>query len=168
MAEDRSTADKPLKLRARDPADMDVMAALLQDALVPLGDMTYIAAEKRFVMVANRFRWHGDPTDDSLPSAPAPQAQGEDVAFVDADDPPPFERVNSGLCFDKVRRVRYRGLKPGSRDEILSLLTIDSRPDAIILIFAGDATVRLEVEAIRCHLEDIGHPWPTRWRPQHD
>jgi hypothetical protein len=173
MTEDRSvpesaTVEKPLKLRARDPADMDVVAALLQDALVPLVDMAYLAREKRFVMVANRFRWHGDPAEDELPSAPAPQPEDEDVAFAEEGEPPPFERVNSGLCFDKVLQVRYRGLKPGGKDEILNLLTIDSRPDAITLIFAGDAAIRLEVEAIRCHLEDIGHPWPTRWRPHHD
>ena len=168
MAEDRPPAGKPLKLRAHDPADMDVVAALLQDALVPQADMAYLASEKRFVLVANRFRWHGDPTEDARPAAPPPQPAGEDVAFAEGGDAPPFERVNSGLCFDKVRRVRYRGLKPGGNDEILSLLTIDSRPGAITLMFAGDATVRLEVEAIRCHLEDIGQPWPTRWRPQHD
>lgn len=163
-----SSGDKPLKLRARDCADMDVLAALLQDALVPQADMTYLAREKRFVMVANRFRWHGDPAEDDRPAAPAPQAEDEDVAFVDEEGPPPFERVNSGVCFDRVKRVRYRGLTPGGRDEILNLLTIDSRPDSITLIFAGDAAIRLEVEAIRCHLEDIGDPWPTRWRPRHD
>lgn len=161
--------DKPLKLRARDPADMDVIAALLQDALVPLGDMKYLAKEKRFVLVANRFRWHGDPAEDLRPAVPTPQEEGEDVAFHDEEGAePPYQRVNSGLCFDKVARVRYRGLRPGTRDEILSLLTITAGPGAITLIFAGEAAVRLEVEAIRCHLEDIGHPWPTRWRPQHD
>src|SRR3546814_9083894 len=62
MAENPESADKPLKLRAHDPADMDVVAALLQDALVPLGDMTYLAKETRFVMVANRFRWGSGET----------------------------------------------------------------------------------------------------------
>src|SRR3546814_2045479 len=76
MAENPESADKPLKLRAHDPADMDVVAALLQDALVPLGDMTYLAKEKRFVMVANRFRWHGDASDDEPPAAPPPQEIG--------------------------------------------------------------------------------------------
>jgi Protein of unknown function (DUF2948) len=161
--------DKPLKLRAHDPADMDVVAALLQDALVPLGDMKYLPAEKRFVLVANRFRWHGDPVEDARPAAPAPQIEGEDAAFHDEEgSAPPYERVNSGLCFDKVERVRFRGLAPGSKDEILSLMTITAQPGAVTLIFAGEAAVRLEVEAIRCHMEDIGHPWPTRWRPQHD
>jgi hypothetical protein len=26
----------------------------------------------------------------------------------------------------------------------------------------------LEVGKIRCHLDDLGEPWPTRWRPGHD
>src|SRR3546814_14044449 len=103
---------------------MDVVAALLQDALVPLGDMTYLAKEKRFVMVANRFRWHGDASEDERPAAPPPQAEGEDVDFAEGDDPP-FERVNSGLCFDKVRRGRDRGLEPGRTDEILNMHTND-------------------------------------------
>ncbi|GAB4236433.1 MAG: DUF2948 family protein [Kiloniellaceae bacterium] len=167
MADQQATEKKPLKLRAHDPQDMDVVAALLQDALVPLGDMKFLPGEKRFVLVANRFRWHGDPEEDARPAVPEALVEGEDVAFDD-DGQPPYERVNSGLCFDKVTRVRYRGMKPGGNDEILNLLTITSDPRAVTLIFAGDAAIRLEVEAIRCHLEDIGQPWPTRWRPQHD
>src|SRR3546814_15596900 len=126
MAENPESADKPLKLRAHDPADMDVVAALLQDALVPLGDMTYLAKEKRFVMVANRFRWHGDASEDERPAAPPPQAEGEDVAFAERDDPP-FERVNSGLCFDKVRRVPYTGMAPDPTDELPTLPTTHTR-----------------------------------------
>lgn len=167
MSGQELTEDKPLKLRAHDPQDMDVLAALLQDALVPLGDMKFLSEEQRFVMVVNRFRWHGDPTEDPRPAAPEGLAEGEDAPFDD-EGLPPFERVNSGLCFDKVTKVRYRGLKPGGNDEILSLLTITSNPGSITLIFAGEAAIRLEVEAILCHLEDLGQPWPTRWRPQHD
>lgn len=163
---DDATGDKPLKLRARDAQDMDVVAALLQDALVPLVDMAFLPKERRFVLVANRFRWQGDPEQDERPTAPEPLAEGEDAAFDD-DGRPPYERVNCGVCFDKVEKVRYRGLKPGGKDEILSLLTIKSEPGAITLIFAGEAAVRLEVQAIRCHLEDLGRPWPTRWRPHH-
>jgi hypothetical protein len=35
------------------------------------------------------------------------------------------------------------------------------------LIFAGGAAIRLEVDGILCHLEDLGEPWPTRWQPAH-
>lgn len=168
MAERQASEEKPLKLRAHDPQDMDVLAALLQDALVPLGDMKYLPEEKRFVLVVNRFRWHEDPLEDEHPAAPEPLPEGADAPFDDEGQPPPYERVNSGVCFDKVARVRYRGLKPGDNTEILCLLTITSEPGAVTLIFAGEAAIRLEVEAIRCHLEDIGRPWPTRWRPRHE
>src|SRR3546814_16126856 len=127
MAENPESADKPLKLRAHDPADMDVVAALLQDALVPLGDMTYLAKEKRFVMVANRFRWHGDASEDERPAAPPPQAEGEDVAFAEGDDPP-FERVNSGLCSYTVRRVPDRGMEPGHHPAHPNLTPLHPRP----------------------------------------
>ena len=57
MADDRI---KPLKLRAHDTEDMRVIAGILQDALVPLSDVTYLKGEKRFILVANRFRWETD------------------------------------------------------------------------------------------------------------
>jgi hypothetical protein len=34
--------------------------------------------------------------------------------------------------------------------------------------FAGDAALRLQGPRIVCHMEDLGEPWPTRWRPSHD
>ena len=160
----------PLRLRARDAEDMDVIAALLQDALVPRADMTYLPKEKRFVMVANRFDWpreQGDPTAKGAPSQPAPTPAGEDARFDDSEEAPPFERVNCGLCFDKVERVRFRGMSPDAKGEILNLLTMVTQPRSITLLFSGDAAVRLEVEDVRCHLEDLGRPWPTRWRPEH-
>lgn len=160
----------PLKLRARDPEDMDVIAALLQDALVPRADMAFLAKEKRFVMVANRFDWpheQDDPGSRSAPSQPAPTPEDQDAQFDDSDDSPPFERVNCGLCFDTVERVRFRGLTPDVKDEILNLLTVVTRPQSITLLFSGDAAIRLEVQEVNCHLEDLGRPWPTRWRPEH-
>ncbi len=32
---------------------------------------------------------------------------------------------------------------------------------------SGGGEISLEVSDIRCHLEDLGEPWPTRWRPGH-
>ena len=49
----------PLKLRAHDIEDLRALGACLQDALVPVADLAYLKAEKRFVMVANRFKWEG-------------------------------------------------------------------------------------------------------------
>ena len=50
-------AAKRSRLSARSVEDLAVVAALLQDAIVPVGDMAYLADEKSFVLALNRFRW---------------------------------------------------------------------------------------------------------------
>jgi hypothetical protein len=156
----------PLKLRARDAEDLRALAALLQDALVPLSDIAYLKAQKRFVLVANRFRWELDGAPGE--AAPAPEAES-DARFEDAEAQagPPFQRVHCGLCFDRVRNVRVRGIDLKAGDQILNLLTLEAGPGRVTLVFSGGAEVRLEVSQIRCHMEDLGEPWPTRWRPAH-
>ncbi len=51
----------PLKLRGEDEDDLAVISAVLQDALVAVGEMAYFPEEARFVLVANRFRWESPP-----------------------------------------------------------------------------------------------------------
>ena len=70
-----------LRLFAEALDDLSVISALVQDALVPLGDMAYLPAEKSFMMALNRFRWES----------------GEDAETR--------ERVHAGLRFDRVTRV---------------------------------------------------------------
>jgi hypothetical protein len=137
--------DEPLKLLARDPEDMDVFAALLQDALVPLADVTF-----------------------QKPAAPPPPEREGDARFEDGEAEPPYERVNCGLCIERVQNVRYKDMRPTAKDEILNLLTIKAEPRVITLLFSGGGAIRLEVSAIRARLEDLGEAWPTRWRPSHD
>jgi DUF2948 family protein len=162
-----------LKLRARDGADLAIIAACLQDALVRPQDMTYLADEKRFVFVANRFRWEAADRRPAAPSAAAatgarPSTGEGDAEFADGETQGPvYERVHCGVCFDRVRGVKLRGFTPGKGPEFLELLTVQAQGSAILLMFAGNATVRLEVEAVRCHFEDLGEAWPTTWRPEH-
>jgi hypothetical protein len=138
-----------LKLRAADGEDLAVLSAILQDSLVTIGEMTYLPDENRFVLVANRFRWE-------------PQA---------GQAPKKGERVLTGLCIDGVKAVSRRGFSPRESDRILSLLALHAEGEgpqaSLILNFAGGSSVRLEVEQIMCHLDDLGEPWPTRWRPKH-
>lgn len=168
---------RPLKLRARDPDDMAVIAAVLQDAVVRPAEMTYLAREKRFVMVFSRFRWEVPELEPRAAEeeAPSPDIRTderaddeEDARFEDAGPRPLYERVNAGLCFERVRRVRIRNLDLRDKDQVLSLLTVEARPRALTLVFSGGGLVRLEVGAIACFLEDLGEPWPTPWLPLHD
>jgi hypothetical protein len=142
-----------LRLRAEDADDLAVISACLQDALVPVGDIAYLAQERSFVFVANRFRWEA----------------GERAAGAAG-----FERTLCAVAFDAVGGVHYRGFRRGARERILPLLAI--RPEArpgreggmIHLDFSGGAGIRLEVDRILCRVKDVGLPWPTPWRPRHD
>jgi len=169
-------SDSPsrLKLRARDDADLAVLSALVQDSLVPRHQMSYVPHERRFVMLANRFRWEA-----GVDSPPPPVEEGEDASFEQdaaklaadlpeaGDSGPLYSRIIAGLCFDRVRAVRTRGLPSSSEDTPMSLLAISRGRAAWLLTFAEGAEIRLEGRAIVAHLEDLGEAWPTRWRPAH-
>ena len=63
-----------LQLRAEDEEDLAVISSCLQDALVPLSDMQYDRAARRFVLAVNRFRWEG-----GTPSPPGAQSSGRRI-----------------------------------------------------------------------------------------
>ncbi|MEE8623294.1 MAG: DUF2948 family protein [Alphaproteobacteria bacterium] len=135
-----------LKLRAEDAEDISVIAACLQDALIPVGDLSFLSEEQCFVLVANRFRW------EALHREPSASV---------------YERIRCGICFERVKAVRRRGIPRKDPGKLLEILTITVEDAALDLVFAGDAVIRLEIDGVHCVLEDFGEPWPTRWRPQH-
>lgn len=140
-----------LKLIARDPADIPVLSAILQDAVMTVGDIAFLPTERRFAMVMNRFRWEGDGSRRRRPAS--------------------GERVRSGLHFDFVLEASTRNLPRGAKGQILSLLAIRHEPagdDSYIHFdFSGDAGIRLRVEVIEAHLTDISEPWAAVRKPAH-
>lgn len=154
-----------MKLRARDSDDLAILSACLQDALVNLREMTFLAAERRFVLVANRFRWEKGTAEREA----RPVSSGDaDAPFeVEKGDHARYERTHCGVCFELVRAVQSKGLRGPFQPRFLELLALQLVPGAILLCFAGAATVRLEVDGIRVYLEDLGEAWPTAWRPAH-
>lgn len=140
------TPPRGLKLRAEDEADLQVMGACLQDALVPVADMIWLRDERRFALVVNRFMWEVPPERD----------EGE-----------VHNRVHGILSIGQVKTVVVRDIEQRERDRILALLALRTDDGTINLEFAGGGTIRLEVDRIECYLEDVGSPWPTRWRPSH-
>ena len=135
-----------LKLVAYDATDLGVMSSMLQDALVPLSDMVWIADQRTFIMAVNRYRWDAPVAD---------------------------ERVHAGVSFENVERVQRRNIEAARRGGFLNLLSVTltegagDAPDAVELTFAGNAAIRLETTSLLCHLEDFGEPWPAQQRPDH-
>jgi hypothetical protein len=137
-------AKTKLRLKAADVEDLAVISAILQDALVAVGDLLFEPAQKRFVLVANRFR-HESAAEEGGGS----------------------ERVLTGLRVDGVTSVQRRGFNPREADRLMVLLAIRRSGDGIYLDFAGGTSIRLDAGDILCHLDDLGEPWPTRFRPHH-
>lgn len=147
-----------LLLRAEDAEDLAVISSCLQDALVPLSDMRYEPAERRFVMAVNRFRWEACGAD-----GPERGAEG-------------YQRIACAITIEAVRRVAVRGIDQSKRERLHELLAVRAldgateaapSPAVIELAFAGGGAIRLEVDRIACRLKDFGEPWPTRWQPTH-
>ena len=144
-------SDTPFRVRAEDAEDITVVSAYLQDAVVPVSEIGFDKAEGRFVMVVGRFRWEAVPKGLTIPK-----------------DGTSFERVHCGVRFERVTAVKTRGVDRGDRGRMLNLLQIATGDGFIDLIFADEATTRLDVAALSCHVEDLGEPWPTVFRPSHD
>lgn len=138
----------PLKLAAADAADLEVVSSFLQDAAVPVGEMSYVAEERLFAFVCSRFAWEGA----------APGGARRRV----------YERVNCAVRFAGVAKVTQRGVDRSRREAVLSLLAIRAGPGYIGLVFSGGGEIRLEAGEISCRMDDLDHRWPTRWRPDHE
>jgi hypothetical protein len=139
----------PLKLVALDKDDLDVISTHLQDAVVNVGDIVWLRAEKRVVLGLNRFDW--------------------EAACCEC---PQYQRRRTALRFERVSAVKCRNVKPADKDAVLSLLAVDfveSDPPggAVVLTFSGGAVLRLEVECLEAEIADLGPAWATAHCPDH-
>ena len=149
--------NKPLKLLAKDGEDIQVIAAVLQDSIVPACDMAYRAGEKSFVMVVHRFCWDGVMNDLGL-IIPLP---------ANEDGSPCYERISCALDITGVEGVKFHGLNPNDPAAMFELLTITMEEDRLDIIFAGNGKLRLKLANWAARLQDFGESWPTTHCPRH-
>ena len=141
----------PLRLRAAAPADYDLLAACVQDALMPVSEMAWLRRARRFVAVFDRFSWERGAVAGGRAQTPRP-------CFV----------VQSAIRFEGVGAARARALnlRPGGAP--LELLTLSPGRRSVSLLFAGGGAIRLEGDGIEAWLEDIGPPRPATAFPRHE
>lgn len=153
-------SERPLRLLARSAEDLQVISSLVQDAVLTGADLSFRRSARRFSILLNRFRWE-DPLSASTGSKRA-------------------ERVRSILDFADVTGASHQGLSR-DKDTVLSLLSVQFEPEtagdadapagpgAVILTFAGDGALRLQVECLEVELSDVTRPYtaPSRHTPQH-
>jgi hypothetical protein len=139
-----------LRLAAIDSEDLAVISAHVQDAVLKVGDMTYLPKEGRFVIAMNRFIWE--------------KADGKRQTF---------ERRRTALSFDRVTGVRASRIDRSRPDAVVELLAVHFEPidlpgGTVTLVFAGGGAVQLDVEVIEVRLADLGAAWATAAKPAHD
>lgn len=144
----------PLALRAGDAEDLQVIATLTQDAVLPLTEISYDSRQRCLALLLNRFRW-----------------EDADRARLEKR---PFERVRALLVLSDVTRLRSDGIDRDDRETILELLDIRWEPAGdgsgrVLLEFAGDGTLIADVECLNLDLRDVSRPYiaPSGQAPHH-
>lgn len=140
----------PLKLMAEDADDLAIFSAHLQDAVLKVGDLAFLPKQRRFALVANRYRWEGAGSSRAKTG----------------------ERVRCGLHFDGVLKVQASKIRQDAKDAVLSLLALGFEPGedgagTVTLTFSGGGAIRLDVEAIDAQLADLTQAWPAKAVPEH-
>ena len=138
-----------LKLKANDKNDLKVFAAYLQDSIIVPQDIKYLEKNKTFICVFNRFMWE----------------DAEKGIFRDN------KRIRSAFKIDEVRSVKSKNLNPNEK-KALEFLTVNIEQDNkeninINLLFSGNMTISVNVEAINATLEDFSDSWKTKTKPFH-
>ena len=135
---------KPLKIMAKNPQDLDILSACLQDALIPLKEATYDKTQKRFVLLANRYKWE----EDHLP-----QKEGS--------------RTHAGISFENIEEAQFTGLDFLKKKSLnLSLLRIHHEEPYVYITFSKKASIRLKTTDLKIKLRDAHIPWPAKI-PEH-
>ncbi len=130
-----------LKLMAKDAEDIQVISAVLQDAIAPVVDMDYRAADKNFIMVVQRLSREGE--------------EGK-------------QRICCAFNIRGVESVQTHNFNPADGDQMLDLLAVMPEGDDLQLIFASDARIRLRLKDWSLIIEDFGEAWPAQCNPCHD
>ncbi|APZ51398.1 DUF2948 family protein [Salipiger abyssi] len=130
----------PLNLGAMDPEDLQVLSALLQDAVLTVGDVAFQKRHQRLTLLVNRLR----------------REDGQHVQ--------PPERVRALVSVENVLGVSSQGVAREERDTVLSLLSVDFEPGEegsgfVVFTLAGDGALRARVEALELRLRDVTRPY---------
>ncbi|MEM7492400.1 MAG: DUF2948 family protein [Pseudomonadota bacterium] len=145
------TDRKPLRLLAEDDADLKVISAAVQDAILKADNLKYDRRRRRFTLEVNRFEWESSSEKRT-----------------------PNTRVRSLLAIDGVLSVKTRAVNKTDPDMVLSLLSVtfeaaDEPPGGkLSILFAGDGELALDIEALDVTLLDSEYEWTTRHTPDHE
>ena len=167
----RPVHDRAFRVRVESLEDLEIVSSMLQDAIVPISEITYQRPDKRFVLMTQRFRWESaEHQSDEIPDGEASNDDASESSEAPgplATTGPSYERILCALRIDNVTAVRTNGIYLSKRGQMLELLSLHLADGSLDLAFADGKTIRLSTTRLSCYAEDIGKAWPTTLRPKH-
>ena len=138
--------EPPLRLRACDRDDLNVVSMFVQDAVFTRGETSWNPARREFAALLSRFRWESQVEGTRPRQRP--------------------ERVRSVLRISDILDFSTSDLLDPSAPDVFSCLELRFSPDAdlagkLTLILSGDREIVMEVECIEVSLTDVTSPYPA-------
>lgn len=129
-----------INLKADTEEDLKVIAALLQDAILPIGDFAYFKAEKKVMFAVNRYCWENEQEK---------------------------QRVNAVLTFLNVDKIQTQNIDITDRKQALYFLDISKEEGGVVIHFSDNKKMKLEVSEMSVKLVDTGEIWTVESTPNH-
>lgn len=151
----------PVRVRVEEMEDLEVLASMLQDALIPISEITYQFESGCFLLMAQRFCWERLGLTRSTTSCNSNMSQ---VGSVIEDS---MRRIICAITVEGVESVQVQGLDLMNRSQVFNILTFQFNGRHLDFLFSGNKTIRLIVKRLSIFAEDIGQSWPTSQRPNY-
>ena len=130
-----------LQLKATTAEDLQIISALLQDAIGKVGQIAWLPQSGILAMSLCRFSWE-------TPDKP--------------------ERHLCGMHFTSVTAFRAKGVTPQDSEQSFSILSIiQESPSQILITCAAGILFGVEVQKLDLHLQDRDKSWATAYVPHH-
>ena len=134
-----------LRLLAQDKDDLQVVASVLQDAVVAVRTLRYDTKGNAFTLQGSRFRHESGAS----------------------------ERVFTGLAVNNVLAARHHGIDRNKPDSFAVLLDMafeesDAPGGTLTMRFAGGGEIALDIEALDIVLADVGEARRVKAVPAHE
>ena len=126
---------KPLKLRAEDDNDLEIISKYLFEAICFDNEMKFIKEKNMFLLSVERFTWEShDGKDENLLQVLCIIQ----IHFIDS------------FAMENILNKKSKGLH--------SLISIAYDKNILMLTFDNRASIRFNLKRLKLYIEDIGKP----------
>ena len=133
----------PIALKASDKQDIDIVSAVLQDAILPPLDITYDKGQQVFTLVCSRF-----------------------IREISGAKP---HRVTMAFYATCITGVQKKNITRADDMVPLVILSVTLCDGYVVIQCSDDKAIRLEVGVdFSVLIKDLDNPYPTTVEPCHD